>query len=116
MGANALRSLLNRDELNIDSIDKTMENIQESLNDQKEIEEAMMYAHEDISASQFDQQEIEQELNALKQEQQEAPPTRTKPPVHLVQPIDTDSELQRLQNVLSSLTTPTNKRVKELAS
>lgn len=112
MGANALRNLLNRQELKIDSVDKTMENIQETLNDQKEIEEAMMNGHEDISNQQFDHEELEQELNDLKREQQPAVVPSLPPP------IDTESELLRLQTVFSSLkpTVTKKSRAKELAS
>lgn len=98
LGADVLRRLLDGKELNVDHVDKTMEKVQETLDDQKEVEEAISAGQEEIVDQQFNvsQEELEQELEGLQRE--EEPQS-----VNLTQPVDTESELQRLQNVLSSL-------------
>jgi chromosome segregation ATPase len=121
MGADALRALLDRKDLNIDSIDKTMEKIQDTLEDQKQVEEAITIGNEDISNTylpEVDDEELERELDSLEMKSNSS---NRHPTVNLTQPIDTESELLRLEKVLSSLNHPSqqrsmnHRRTKELA-
>ncbi|KAI8067342.1 hypothetical protein BDF21DRAFT_345538 [Thamnidium elegans] len=103
MGADALRVLLN--DKNLSSIDETIEKVQDSLQDQKQVEEAMTVANQQVMDTYLpavDEQELEQELNELEQKQ-----------VSLTKPINTESELSRLQNVLSTLNRPAQQIVKD---
>jgi hypothetical protein len=98
LGADTLRGLLDGKEFSVDHVGKTMEKIQETLDDQKQVEEAITMGHEEIANQHYNnisQEELEQELEGLQKEEIR--------PVNLTQPIDTGSELLRLQNVLSSL-------------
>lgn len=102
MGAESLRVLLN--DKNLSSIDETIEKVQDSLQDQKQVEEAMTVANQQVMDAYLpavDEQELEQELNELERNQ-----------VSLTKPINTESELSRLQNVLSTLNRPAQKIVK----
>ncbi|GAA5803305.1 hypothetical protein HPULCUR_008784 [Helicostylum pulchrum] len=99
MGADALRVLLN--DKNLSSIDETIEKVEDGLKDQKQVEEAMTVANQQVTDAYLpavDEQELEQELNELEQNQ-----------VSLTKPINTESELSRLQNVLSTLDRPAQK-------
>lgn len=105
-------------ELNAGNVDKTMENIQDTLQDQKEIEDAITVGNQDVNNAYLpDDAALEEELELLQQEDSHY----KQPQVNLTQPIDTESELLRLQNVLSSLNHPSQhhypqiKKVKELA-
>lgn len=122
LGADALRLLLDSKELNADNVDKTMENIQDTLQDQKEIEDAITVGNQDVNNAYLpDDAALEEELELLQQEDSDLNHRHHKQPqVNLTQPIDTESELLRLQNVLSSLNHPSHhysqpKKVKELA-
>jgi hypothetical protein len=97
LGTDTLRGLLDGKEFNVDHVDQTMEKIQETIEGQKQVEEAMALGHEEIANQQFNvsQEELEQELEGLQKEEPRS--------VNLTQPIDTESELLRLQSVLSSL-------------
>lgn len=112
LGADALRTILNDKDLNAESIEKTMEKVQDTLEDQKDIEEAITSGSDQVSKTYLldvNDEELEKELDSLVE-------TRH---VNLTQPIDTESELLRLQTVLSSLNHPSQqkrgKKIKELA-
>lgn len=112
LGADALRTILNDKDLNPESIEKTMEKVQDSLEDQKDVENAIQAGNNqaaDIYLPDVNDEELENELDSLVE-------TRH---VNLTQPIDTESELLRLETVLSSLNHPAQqkrvKKTKELA-
>ncbi|KAI9365277.1 hypothetical protein BD770DRAFT_313281 [Pilaira anomala] len=109
MGANALRVLLN--DKNFSSIDETVEKVQDTLKDQKQVEDAITLGNQEVMDTylpSMSEQELEQELNSLETTNQHAA-------VHLPKPIETESELLRLQNVLSSLNHPAKSKRKVLA-
>ena len=113
MGANTLRSLLS--DKNV--IENTMDKLQDALEDQKQVEEAMTLGNEEISnqAIGMTDEDLENELDSIIT----AAPSKEQQVVSLTQPIDTESELLRLQNVLSSLNHPSSflrkAKTKELA-
>lgn len=112
MGADALKDLLGADGLTIESVDEAMEKIQNVLQDQKEIEEAMR-----MDLGEFNDDDIEQELAQLIQQESPSPasiPLPPSPPIEL--PTATtatttsdpvNSELSRLNRMFSS---PTKKQ------
>lgn len=105
MGADTLRTLLDGKDLNMDTIGQTMEKIQDTLEDQKQVEEAMTIGQQDIANNylpDINDEELEQELDSLQDNRRKS----LEAIVHLTQPIDTESELLRLQRVLSSLNHP----------
>lgn len=109
MGANALRVLLN--DKNFTSIDETVEKVQDTLKDQKQVEDAITLGNQEVMDTylpSMSEQELEQELNSLETTNQQTA-------VHLPKPIETESELLRLQNVLSSLNHPAKSKKKVLA-
>ncbi|KAI7897525.1 Snf7-domain-containing protein [Cokeromyces recurvatus] len=109
MGAKALKNLLGKDGLSVESVDDAMEKIQSVLQDQKEIEEALRIGTEDIND--VDDQEIENELNELIKDYDKVaiPPSK-----HVTDHKEADddhvqSELSRLNHLFSSVkNTPTN--------
>lgn len=115
MGANILRSLLSDKE----AVEETMDKLQDTLEDQKKVEEAIKMGNEDISNQTIGMtnEDLEDELDSLTTTTASitASSKEQHPAVNsLTQPIDTESELLRLQNVLSSLNHPSNyhRRVK----
>lgn len=100
MGANTLRSLLS----DKGTVEQTMEKLQDTLEDQKQVEEAMTIGNEEISNQTIGMtnEELENELDSMITADKR-PPSRRET---LTQPIDTESELLRLQTVLSSLNHP----------
>ncbi|KAI9475628.1 MAG: hypothetical protein EXX96DRAFT_574010 [Benjaminiella poitrasii] len=106
MGAEMLRTLLSTEEggrLSVSNIEETFERLQDTLEDHKEIEEAIQTGNEEISDKQLaaastSQEELEEELNSIIKKEQKS--------VAITQPIDTQSELLRLQALLSSLNHP----------
>ncbi|CEP15970.1 hypothetical protein [Parasitella parasitica] len=111
MGANTLRSLLSGK----DMVAETMDKLKDTLEDQHAIEQAMAVGNEEISnqAAGITNEDLENELDAIITA--DSTPS-TKEAVSLTQPINTESELLRLQNVLSSLSHPSNRiKMKELA-
>lgn len=105
MGANTLRSLLS----DKDTVEQTMDKLQDTLEDQKQVEEAMTIGNEEISNQTIGMtnEDLENELDSLVTADKR-PPSRRDTIANLTQPIDTESELLRLQNVLSSLNHPPN--------
>lgn len=112
MGANTLRSLLS----DKDVVENTIDKLQDALEDQKQVEEVMMLRNEEISnqAIGMTNEDLENELDSIIT----AAPANEQV-ASLTQPIDTESELLRLQNVLSSLNHPSSylrkAKTKELA-
>ncbi|KAL7320645.1 hypothetical protein PS15m_000511 [Mucor circinelloides] len=100
MGANTLRSLLS----DKGTVEQTMDKLQDTLEDQKQVEEAMTIGNEEISNQTIGMtnEELENELDSMITADKR-PPSRRET---LTQPIDTESELLRLQTVLSSLNHP----------
>lgn len=117
MGADALRGLLGQDGLSIESVDDVMQKIQDTFEDQKEIEDALMMGNEEISG--IDDDEIENELSQLVQEEHISTKTPSPVPVQVQLPkklpaasassitADTassvNSELSRLNQMFSSV-------------
>jgi hypothetical protein len=105
-------------DLNTDTIDNTMEKIQDTLEDQKQVEEAINNGNQEINGEEIvNDEELENELNLLIEEKRDSVQRH----VNLTQPIDTESELLRLQHVLSSLNHPSShlpkkNKVKEVAA
>ncbi|KAG0186688.1 hypothetical protein DFQ28_007422 [Apophysomyces sp. BC1034] len=97
VGADALRGILKSNDLSVASVDETMQRMQNALEDQKEVEDAIAMGTEETLQTQYtgDDNELEQELEAIQQPQ---PKILELPP-----PIDTESELARLDQVLASL-------------
>lgn len=106
MGADALRGLLGQDGLSIESVDDVMQKIQDTFEDQKEIEDALKMGNEDIAG--IDDDEIENELSQLVQDEQIYSKTPSPVPVQVSLPnkkadkVGVDSELSRLNQILSS--------------
>lgn len=93
LGADTLRRILNDKDLNAESIEKTMDKVQDTLEDQKDVEGAIGAVHDQVAKTylpDINDEDLEKELDSLVQ-------TRR---VNLTQPIDTEPELLRLQNVL----------------
>lgn len=115
MGADALRGLLGQDGLSIESVDDVMQKIQDTFEDQKEIEDALRMGNEDIAG--IDDDEIENELSQLVQEEHIYDKTPSTVPVHIPSPsrnltqpgaaplssdtASVNSELSRLSQILS---------------
>ncbi|KAI8997599.1 Snf7-domain-containing protein [Pilobolus umbonatus] len=159
MGADTLRDILNSKDMNIDTVDKTMEKIQSALEGQKELDNIITQSTDEINQSfmNISDQELEEELRMIDNihihndhneadhvtvhntpmnenntlmhsDHSQADTTRVHrnpknkemaeydnykdkkkiPP--LTESINTESELLRLQNVLSSLSAPKKKR------
>lgn len=106
MGADALKDILGKDGLTIESVDEAMEKIQNVLQDQKEIEEAMR-----MDLGEFDDQDIEQELAQLIQQESPSPASIPLPPSPPIEPptaaatSPVNSELFRLNRMFSSSST-----------
>jgi len=107
MGADALRGLLGQDGLSIESVDDVMQKIQDTFEDQKEIEDALKMGNEDIAG--IDDDEIENELSQLVQDEHIYSKTPSPVPVQVSLPnkkadtVGVDSELSRLNQILSSV-------------
>jgi len=118
MGADALRGLLGQDGLSIESVDDVMQKIQDTFEDQKEIEDALQMGNEDIAG--IDDDEIENELSQLVRDEHIYSKTPSPVPVqtpspsrHSTQPeaaaplasdtASVNSELSRLSQILSSV-------------
>ncbi|KAF7730977.1 hypothetical protein EC973_001023 [Apophysomyces ossiformis] len=103
VGADALRGVLKSNDLSVSSVEETMQRMQNALEDQKEVEDAIAMGTEETLQIQgiADESELEQELEAIQsfQEKQKKEAQR----VELPAPIDTESELARLDQVLASL-------------
>ncbi|KAI7901214.1 uncharacterized protein BX663DRAFT_515290 [Cokeromyces recurvatus] len=91
-GANLLKSILSLK----GNVDKTFESLQDTLNEHKQIEEALQMGNEEIFSNTTNQEELEEELNSIIKEK----PSSSS--IIITQPIDTQSELLRLQTLLSS--------------
>ncbi|KAI9480279.1 MAG: Snf7-domain-containing protein [Benjaminiella poitrasii] len=126
MGASALKSLLGKDGLSIESVDDAMEKIQTVLDDQKEIEDALQIGTDDFLN--IDDDEIENELSQLIKESDSESTVAKKDSNTMTTTAVADSELSRLNHLLASVKeTPTThnrnpsltaneSREKELAS
>lgn len=119
MGADALRGLLGQDGLSIESVDDVMQKIQDTFEDQKEIEDALQMGNENIAG--IDDDEIENELSQLVRDEHIYSKTPSPVPVqapspsrHSTQPeaaaapllsdtASVNSELSRLSQILSSV-------------
>ncbi|KAI8975343.1 hypothetical protein BDF20DRAFT_878067 [Mycotypha africana] len=116
LGADTLRTLLHQKDFNVDTVQETMDHLQDTLDEHKEVEDTLSLGNQAIHNEQIGgkegQKELEDELNnlmmedkaaqqKLKNQQQE----HSSHPSHHFnsQPIETESELLRLQTVLTSL-------------
>ena len=124
LGADTLKSLLGQDGLTLESVDEAMEKIQNALENQKEIEDAIYTGNNELS--EFTDHEIEDELSELIQEEARvsSPPVKSTSPISPSKPTSptseekVNSELARLNSMFSSSKSSlSNKqeRVKELA-
>ncbi|KAI8066201.1 Snf7-domain-containing protein [Gilbertella persicaria] len=93
LGTETLRKMLAHH--SFDKIQETMDELQEALDDHEQVEHALTQGHHVIVDQ--DEQALEEQLESLALEEQA-----------LTQPIDTQSELMRLQQVLSSLNVPSH--------
>ncbi|KAI8640356.1 Snf7-domain-containing protein [Parasitella parasitica] len=111
IGANTLRLLLSGK----DEVAETMDKLKDTLEDQNAVEQAIALGSEEIfnQTTGITNEELENELDSIMSADNK---TSTKESVSLAQPINTESELLRLQNVLSSLNQPSKRiKIKELA-
>lgn len=132
LGADALKEILGDDGLTLESVDEAMQKIQNALEDQKEIEDALYTGNNEIS--EYNDEDMENELSQLIQEEARvsSPPTKISSPPTKVSPPPTkvssppptpkkeeniNSELSRLNQMFSSVqSVPKNtRREKELA-
>ncbi|KAG2184263.1 hypothetical protein INT44_009278 [Umbelopsis vinacea] len=68
LGANALKSVLSSSELNVDTIDMTMDKVQETFADQQEIDDALQLGMAELQDKQYNDMsndELEKELEEL---------------------------------------------------
>src|SRR5688572_31614237 len=79
-GAGALKGVLASEGLTTETVDATMDKLQDALADQKEIEDAMQVNQTMIEASLEIDEELEEELEALLEEEDAIISTPTKQP------------------------------------
>ncbi|KAI8388382.1 Snf7-domain-containing protein [Radiomyces spectabilis] len=129
-GASALRAILRDSDLTVDSVDEVMTKLQSAFEDQKEVEDAIAMGSEETMNSQLpglDMDELQRELDSYAESEtsllpeKSTPPPRAasmapgehpslsvpiSPPAPSTSPPIMDSELARLNQVLSSIKTP----------
>ncbi|KAI7884696.1 hypothetical protein K492DRAFT_214110 [Lichtheimia hyalospora FSU 10163] len=111
MGADALQSILSKEDLSLATVDEAMFKVQKAFEDQKEVEDAIVMGTEEANnrVSELDDDELEKELEdlqreeiAVQQEQEQRPPlrqvTQSAPP-----PDRSESELARINNLFQQL-------------
>ncbi len=116
LGADTLKDLLGEDGLTLESVDEAMQKIQNALENQKEIEDAINMGNNEIS--EYNDEDMEDELSQLVQEE-----ARVSSPPLPKKEANVNSELSRLNQMFSLVqsvpTTKTKvdeeKKVKELA-
>lgn len=117
LGADALKEILGDDGLTLESVDEAMQKIQNALEDQKEIEDALYTGNNEIS--EYNDEDMENELSQLIQEEARvsSPPKKVSSPPSPKKEENINSELSRLNQMFSSVqSVPKNaKREKELA-
>ncbi|KAH8548652.1 Snf7-domain-containing protein [Umbelopsis sp. PMI_123] len=75
LGANALKSVLSSSELNVDAIDMTMDKVQETFADQREIDDALQLSMAELQDKQYgdiSNDELEKELEELEKAESKA--------------------------------------------
>lgn len=110
MGADALQSILSKEDLSLATVDEAMFKVQKAFEDQKEVEDAIVMGTEEANnrVPELDE-ELEKELEdlqreeiAAQQQQQPRPPlrqvTQSAPP-----PDRSESELARINNLFQQL-------------
>ncbi|KAI8143088.1 Snf7-domain-containing protein [Fennellomyces sp. T-0311] len=124
IGADALRSILGNEDLSVDTVDQAMMKVQEAFDDQKEVEDAIVGASDQINQTDNDQEDLERELAELEHQEQQRlqqeqrlqeqqhilqEPQRqvTPPPRQTTQsappPSPAESELARINNIFGML-------------
>ncbi|CAI2170211.1 10918_t:CDS:2 [Funneliformis geosporum] len=117
LGADALKGVLASEGITTESVDATMDKLQDALADQKEIDDAMKVNQTLIEASLEIDEELEKELEALLEEEESIKSTPTKQPVlqpvtdtTVSQPIEEsteknviDKELEELEMMFSEM-------------
>lgn len=111
MGADALQSILSKEDLSLATVDEAMFKVQKAFEDQKEVEDAIVMGTEEANnrVPELDDEELEKELEdlqreeiAAQQQQQPRPPlrqvTQSAPP-----PDRSESELARINNLFQQL-------------
>lgn len=120
MGADALRDILSKDGLTVAMVDEAMHKMETAFADQKEVEDAIAAGIEEANLAQmpsgFEDDALEQELADLEQQEHVVDRQQTK---SLPPPSHSESELARLDHILSSLkrsaAPPAQKRVSKAA-
>ncbi|CAG8618532.1 2644_t:CDS:2 [Funneliformis mosseae] len=95
LGANALKGVLASEGITAESVDATMDKLQDALADQKEIDDAMKVNQTLIETSLEIDEDLEKELEALLEEEESTKSTPTKQPVP--QPITESTVSQTIE-------------------
>lgn len=120
MGADTLKSLIHYEGLDYKSVNDVMEKVQQALDDQKEIDEALQMQVDDNNTM-IDEQDLEHELSELLKEEQQQQQQQQPEPSSSKQVLkdatndkleENKSELARLNQMFSSKV----EKKKELAS
>lgn len=122
MGADALRNILQKDDLSIAMVDEALLKVQRAFEDQREVEDAIAQRVEETNQSQvppdFDEEALTKELEDL-EAQAGSPPSNIRepsPPIPMSEPppprqetvsaplpSQSESELVRLDQIVASL-------------
>lgn len=118
MGADALQSILSKEDLSLATVDEAMFKVQKAFEDQKEVEDAIVMGTEEANnrVPELDDDELEKELEDLQreemaaqqQQQQQLLSSPSRPPLRQVTqsappPDRSESELARINNLFQQL-------------
>lgn len=115
MGADALQSILSKEDLSLATVDEAMFKVQKAFEDQKEVEDAIVMGTEEANnrVPELDDDELEKELEDLQREemaaqQQQLLSSPSRPPLRQVTqsappPDRSESELARINNLFQQL-------------